>query len=234
MLSARNGTMKDFDVDKLSPLPSTQSTLVPPPPDNLAGGQPRRSVFARHFVVPAFSSRAKSPTPSNASGVSTSRGVDESKGPFGLTTISHPANVNDVIAHIILVHGLGGGSEHTWTKDDIFWPRDLLPLQEPFQNACIHTFGYDSDFKKSSTLNINDFSKSLLNSIPNNPSIRDSDVRAPPDHRTFAKLPFLDKLGARDGGVPENMFSLLHQLTYLSVIPAMLLSQWKCHWQGTV
>lgn len=178
--------MKDFDADKLSPLPSAQSTLVAPSPDNLPSVQPRRSVFARHFVVPAFSSRAKSPTPSNASESSTSRAVEESKGPFGLTTISHPANADDVIVHIILVHGLGGGSEHTWTKDNILWPRDLLPLQDPFQNACIHTFGYDSDFKKSSTLNINDFSKSLLNSIPNNPSIRDTEVRTAPGHRNLS------------------------------------------------
>lgn len=216
--------MKDLDVDKSSPLPSTQSTLVTPPPDNLAGEQPRRSVFARHFVVPAFSNRAKSPTPSSASGTSTSRGVDESKGPFGLNTVSHPANANDVIVHVILVHGLGGGSEHTWTKDDIFWPRDLLPLQDPFQNACIHTFGYDSDFKKSSTLSINDFSKSLLNSIPNNPSIRDTDVRGPPDHYTLAKIQFLDEVCARVGGVPQNMPLLLQQLARPSVIPAMPLS----------
>ncbi|KAK8087439.1 hypothetical protein PG994_002413 [Apiospora phragmitis] len=83
--------------------------------------------------------------------------------------LGHPAT-----AHIVFVHGLGGDSEHTWSKNGILWPRDLLPRQAPFREAGVHVFGYDSNFKKSSTLNIRDFSKSLLNNLLNNPIVNDS------------------------------------------------------------
>lgn len=169
--------MEDDDDDKLSPSTSRGSTLITPPQAQAEHLPVKRSGFARHFTVPAFSSRAKSPTPSTASAPQASRTDINSKGPFGLTTVFHPAKLGDLLAHVIFVHGLGGGSEHSWTKDDVFWPRDLLPTQDPFQNVAIHTFGFDSDFKKSSTLNIHDFSKSLLSSTLNNPNIRDTNVR---------------------------------------------------------
>ena len=131
--------------------------------------------LARHFTAPTFRSRAKQPGPPDES--TSISGTDSyGKGPYGLTTLSQPEDAKETIAHIVFVHGLGGGSEHTWTKDGIFWPRDLLPAQEPFQTAGIHTFGYDSNFKKTSTLNINDFSKSLLSSLLNTPSIGASTV----------------------------------------------------------
>ncbi|KAI7786820.1 hypothetical protein LA080_002290 [Diaporthe eres] len=150
--------MEDYDDNKLSPSTSRSSTLITPSPPQAERLPAKRSGFARHFTVPAFSGREKSPTPSTASAPQASRTDANTKGPFGLTTVFHPPKAEDLLAHVVFVHGLGGGSEHTWTKDDVFWPRDLLPMQDPFQNVAIHSFGFDSDFKKSSTLNINDFS----------------------------------------------------------------------------
>ncbi|ROV99035.1 hypothetical protein VMCG_06614 [Cytospora schulzeri] len=93
-----------------------------------------------------------------------SRNPSETKGSFGLTTLYQPSSggLPGILVHIVFVHGLGGGSEHTWTKGSVFWPRDLLPLEPGYSNTAIHTFGYDSDFKASNVLDISDFAKSLL------------------------------------------------------------------------
>lgn len=154
----------------------TQSTAVGTSSTSRGSVSSKRASFLSNLTVSAFRNRPKSPTPSTSSASSTAKSDANSKGPLGLTTIAHPREAGGVLAHIIFVHGLGGGSEHTWTKDGVFWPRDLLPSQDPFQKTSIHTFGYDSDYKKSSTLNITDFSKSLLNSLLNNPNTRDPDV----------------------------------------------------------
>lgn len=149
-----------------------------PSPDVPSTQVSRLSLLSR-LGTPKFRRRTK-PAVSAQELQSTTPGTAQhlyGKGPFGLTTLSQPVNTDQTNAHIVFVHGLGGGSEHTWMKDGILWPRDLLPGQEPFQDAGIHTFGYDSNFKKTSTLNINDFSKSLLNSLLNSPSIGTSTVR---------------------------------------------------------
>lgn len=159
-----------------TPSTGTHNTGFGTPSTSRGSVGSKRASFLSNLTVSAFRNRPKSPTPSTSSASSTAKGDANSKGPLGLTTITHPKEAEGVLAHIIFVHGLGGGSEHTWTKDGVFWPRDLLPSQDPFQNASIHTFGYDSDYKKSSTLNITDFSKSLLNSLLNNPNTRDPDV----------------------------------------------------------
>ncbi|KAI0010581.1 Alpha/Beta hydrolase protein [Xylariaceae sp. FL0662B] len=146
--------------------PTSTSRNQPSFRSNTLTTSPNTSLFSRHFTLSSrhSSSSVTSPTKSETN----------SKGPLGLTTLYQSAASHAPIAHIVFVHGLGGGSTHTWTKDKILWPRDLLPEQDPFQKTAIHTFGYDSDFKKSSTLNIQDFSQSLLNSIVNNPIIHDS------------------------------------------------------------
>ncbi|KAK8038536.1 hypothetical protein PG993_006947 [Apiospora rasikravindrae] len=122
---------------------------------------PSRSRFTRRFSL--------RPPPSQSS---TANDVN-TKGPLGLTTVYRPSSGSSSAAHIVFVHGLGGGSEHTWSKNGVLWPRDLLPKQAPFRNTGIHIFGYESNFKKSSTLNIHDFSKSLLNNLLNSPDIND-------------------------------------------------------------
>lgn len=101
------------------------------------------------------------------------------KGPFGLSTLYEPGNA--VVADLIFVHGLGGGSRSTWTKSDdasLYWPQRWLPQDPGFQHVRIHSFGYDSNWDKESTLNLHDFAKSLLGSIHDCPAMSsDSNVR---------------------------------------------------------
>ena len=46
----------------------------------------------------------------------------------------------------MFVHGLGGHWYNTWSKNGVFWPKDLL--SEDIKNIRIITFGYDSDVVK--------------------------------------------------------------------------------------
>lgn len=108
------------------------------------------------------------------------------KGPLGLSTLYEPEHP-DVLADLVFVHGLGGGSRSTWTKAgeaSLFWPREWLPCDPDFEAVGIHTFGYNSNWDKESTLNLHDFSKSLLGSLHDSPAIRrSSNVRTPINDR---------------------------------------------------
>jgi hypothetical protein len=98
---------------------------------------------------------------------------DDPKGPFGLTTLFEP--MVPVTADLVFVHGLGGGSRSTWTKSgdpSLYWPQKWLPLDAAFGDVRVHSFGYNSNWDKESTLNIHDFAKSLLGSIQDCPAIR--------------------------------------------------------------
>lgn len=103
---------------------------------------------------------------------------DDKKGPFGLTTLFNPSK--SATADLVFVHGLGGGSRSTWTKSldsSLFWPQEWLPQDPAFHDVRIHSFGYNSNWNKESTLNIHDFAKSLLGSIQDCPAIpRESSV----------------------------------------------------------
>lgn len=103
---------------------------------------------------------------------------DDAKGSFGLNTLFNPAE--SAIADLVFVHGLGGGSRSTWTKSSelsLFWPQEWLPQDSAFQDVRIHSFGYNSNWERESTLNIHDFAKSLLGSIQDCPAIpRESSV----------------------------------------------------------
>lgn len=71
---------------------------------------------------------------------------EDSKGPFGLNTLSEPPE--PVVADLVFVHGLGGGSRSTWTKSlnpSLFWPEKWLPQDGGFKDVRIHTFGYNSN-----------------------------------------------------------------------------------------
>jgi hypothetical protein len=100
------------------------------------------------------------------------------RGPLGLNTLYDPYDA--VIADIIFVHGLRGGSKSTWSKDHdpaLYWPQEWLPKEEGFRDVRIHSFGYNSNWEKESTLNIHDFAKSLLGYIHDSPVIpRDLNV----------------------------------------------------------
>lgn len=99
-------------------------------------------------------------------------------GPIGLTTIYRP--LTGAAADIVFVHGLGGGSWKTWTKNAdpaFFWPKEWLPQDAECINIRIHTFGYDFNWDKPSALGIRDFATSLLQWITDSPEIaQDAEV----------------------------------------------------------
>ncbi|KAK5990317.1 Protein SERAC1-like protein [Cladobotryum mycophilum] len=100
----------------------------------------------------------------------------KSKGPLGLNTLYDPPD-GTALVEIIFVHGLGGGSQRTWTNSRIeggFWPQSWLPDDPEFECARIHSFGYDADWRDRSlsVLSIQDFARNLLTEMRNHPSIR--------------------------------------------------------------
>ena len=94
------------------------------------------------------------------------KGDTSDKDPLGLKVIHHPGD--DYTVDIVFVHGLGGGSRRTWSKDhnpDLFWPLKFLPLEPGINEARISTFGYNANFGVGSRKNkmaVLDFAKSLL------------------------------------------------------------------------
>ena len=86
--------------------------------------------------------------------------------PLGLHVVFEPEN--DPTLNLIFVHGLGGTSRQTWSRDrdtDKFWPREWLPHEPGFEATRILSFGYNAHFASSgrdNILNIGDFAKDLL------------------------------------------------------------------------
>ena len=87
--------------------------------------------------------------------------------PLGLTVLHEPDGPPR--ADIVFVHGLGGGSRQSWSRNRdpaLFWPLEWLPFEAVIASARISTFGYDTHFAshsaKNNILNISDFAKSLL------------------------------------------------------------------------
>jgi len=49
-------------------------------------------------------------------------------------------------ADIVLVHGLNGDPQRTWTaKNGVFWPADLLPISLKNEHANVLVYGYNAD-----------------------------------------------------------------------------------------
>lgn len=91
---------------------------------------------------------------------------------LGLTTLFNP--LEETEADIIFIHGLGGGSHSTWSKNgdlSLFWPQAWLPLDAAFKSVRIHTFGYKSNWINDSMLDILDFARSLLECTKSCPRI---------------------------------------------------------------
>ena len=69
--------------------------------------------------------------------------------------------------NLVFVHGLGGHWYNTWSKNGVFWPRDLL--SKDVQNVRIITFGYDSDvvrfFGRVSQNQIRDHARTLITDL---------------------------------------------------------------------
>ena len=104
---------------------------------------------------------------------------DPKKGPLGLTTLHSPNRAEPVVADVVFVHGLNGGSQSTWTKGNkplLFWPCQWLPEDEAFRDVRIHTFGYSSSISQQSILNVPDFAASLLAAVHDAPAIPRDDT----------------------------------------------------------
>ncbi|KAH8202615.1 hypothetical protein TruAng_003216 [Truncatella angustata] len=92
--------------------------------------------------------------------------ADRADDPLGLTLFYAPDGIPS--ADIIFIHGLGGSSRLTWSKNhdlNLLWPSLWLPSDDDLQNCRIFTFGYNADYRSSSqspTLGISDFAKNLL------------------------------------------------------------------------
>ncbi|PKY00544.1 hypothetical protein P168DRAFT_260038 [Aspergillus campestris IBT 28561] len=100
------------------------------------------------------------------------------KGPLGLSLLH---NVPEPVVDFIFIHGLGGGSRKTWSKSPDpyhYWPKEWLSRDPEFSSVRVHSFGYKADWaeRKSSFLNIQDFSLALLGEIQCSPEIRRSNA----------------------------------------------------------
>ncbi|KIW37401.1 uncharacterized protein PV06_10444 [Exophiala oligosperma] len=106
--------------------------------------------------------------PSNSSLISGDEAEDHSTDyemeSLGLRAIHEPEG--RPIADIIFVHGLGGHSYKTWSKDrdrDFFWPGLWLPKDPKIGRARLFTYGYNSGLTGPKTVsNIMGFARSLL------------------------------------------------------------------------
>lgn len=101
------------------------------------------------------------------------------KGPLGLTQLYEAA---DPLIDFIFIHGLGGGSQKTWSLNSDpyhFWPKHWLPRDKAFARVSIHSFGYKADWteRKESLSSIHDFSRSLLNALYCDSRIRESNTK---------------------------------------------------------
>lgn len=105
--------------------------------------------------------------PRSVEGQRRERSVERHVDPLGLNVLYEP-NDGASIVDIIFVHGLGGTSQKTWSRNrdpQFFWPREWLPLEPGFEQARILSFGYNAHFASSgreNVLDIADFAKDLL------------------------------------------------------------------------
>lgn len=80
--------------------------------------------------------------------------------------------VDDPKVDIVFIHGLGGTSRWTWTKEkneELFWPLKFLPLEPDICMARILTFGYNATSRKAGNVgtSILDFAQDLLSDLKN-------------------------------------------------------------------
>ena len=85
--------------------------------------------------------------------------------PLGLNVIHVPDTPHTI--DVIFVHGLGGTSKQTWSKNkdpNLFWPKEWLPLEPDISSARMLSFGYNAHFAAPgrNILNISDFARELL------------------------------------------------------------------------
>lgn len=126
------------------------------------------SVLSRYNTDVSFRSRTFTSPLESREIVGTRRPseVEALHGSVGLTVLHSPEKGKRK-ADIVFVHGLGGASRKTWSKDlkpELFWPLEFLPLEADLSQARILTFGYNADFRKAGGIHVSvlDFAKDLL------------------------------------------------------------------------
>ncbi|KAH0558952.1 hypothetical protein GP486_004423 [Trichoglossum hirsutum] len=140
-------------------LPQPSNTPAPPPLLS-PGVSPRNTRL--NSVDQQFTGLSEGYSQANAGGGREA----SSQGPLGLKVIHRPQG--DRRVDIVFVHGLGGGSRMTWSKDrnpELFWPLKFLPLEPDISEARILTFGYNANFRPGSgkyKMSVLDFAKDLL------------------------------------------------------------------------
>ena len=135
--------------------------------------------------------------------------------PLGLNIIHEP--ISQAAVDIVFVHGLGGSSRQSWSKDrnpELFWPQQWLPNEPIMSTARIFSFGYNAVFQSAgrNILNISDFAKDLLFSM---------------------------RFATGDGGKHLNIGQLpiifvAHSMGGLVVKKALILGQYDQHYKSTV
>ena len=130
---------------------SSSSTLSPPSYDNVPSGlasDGRKTSIGRQLVA------------------QDGEVLPADQDPLGLNVLYRPSG--DPKADVIFVHGLGGSSRMTWSKNhdlDYFWPKNFLPNEPELNESRILSFGYDANFrpgKGKNKMSILDFAKDLL------------------------------------------------------------------------
>lgn len=86
-------------------------------------------------------------------------------GTLGLNVVYTPNHGHK--ADIVFIHGLGGTSRWTWSKNkdpELFWPLTFLALEPDLCLARILTFGYNATLRKAGVArqSVLDFAKDLL------------------------------------------------------------------------
>lgn len=91
--------------------------------------------------------------------------TESQSGTLGLNVVYTPDHGHK--ADIVFIHGLGGTSRWTWSKNkdpELFWPLTFLALEPELCLARIMTFGYNATLRKAGVarLSVLDFAKDLL------------------------------------------------------------------------
>lgn len=157
----REGDAEDLGDGRHRVADGSNETLAP------ADGAPSSrygSLLSRHSHS---RSRSRQPLSSDSAPALKENGAHPRDAP-GLHVLHRPAGAQRHV-DVVFVHGLGGSSRGTWTKDrDLArcWPSEFLPLEPGIgSDARILTFGYNSKFRSGagkSQMSMLDFAKDLL------------------------------------------------------------------------
>lgn len=150
--------------DELPEFLATSAANSRRPLVNTPSAQQRgRTLAANDPQEPETASRGPSPFSSYHLDITgTEQGpIDE----LGLHVVYQPSSPAPL--DLIFVHGLGGASHRTWSKNqdhNLFWPQKWLPHEPDICSARVLTFGYNARFRSGGpqNMNITDFAKDLL------------------------------------------------------------------------